>query len=319
MRIFQLPERKIARLPTAGRTHVVTDAHCHAHAEQMSQAVCQKLSDVTALLTAGELNQANAMGAIAVACAVASASEAGSADQLTALEVLEQCSQLEAGAAAMFASSGCELLLSASVRAAKHSAHQLSAIASLANTAAAGGQEVRIAMVQMGATEVLLSLTSDPELMGQEHQRPALIALANLACEPSNLCAMAQAGTLDVSVMLLSTPAIVNSDLCELVLNLFLAFTVAGPGATDMMMQSGVPISLIHFFMTRPALEQNAASAMQVTSNHINASERRKSVHLIKIIVTSRQQHTRLSFDYTLITRAFFSPVLPDAWSRGAR
>jgi len=105
-------------------------------------------------------------------------------------------------------------------------------------------------MVKMGVTEVLLSLVSDPELMGAEHQRPALLALVNLACEPSNLPAMTQAGTLDVLIMLLTVPAVADSDLCVLILNLLLAYTGAGTDALNTLLQSDVPISLIHFFIT---------------------------------------------------------------------
>lgn len=242
--------------------------HLHTgKGENVVSCSAQNLDDVKALLMHGALNHETAAAAIEAACAAHSDAAVGSGDQLAALEVLEQCSQLEAGAAAMCAPSsrGCETLLTVSVRAQKHSAHQLSAIAGLANMAA-GSQHARLTMVHMGVTEVLLSLTSDPELMGTEHQRPALIALVNLACERSNLSAMAQAGTLDVVLMLLSTPAIADSDLCVLVLNLLLAFTVAGPEAVDFLLQRGVPISLIHFFMTRPALEQHA-NAEQVMSH----------------------------------------------------
>jgi hypothetical protein len=105
-------------------------------------------------------------------------------------------------------------------------------------------------MVKMGVTEVLLSLISDPELMGAEHQHPALLALVNLACEPSNLPAMTQAGTLDVMMMLLTTPAVADSDLCVFVLNLLLAYTGAGTDALDALLQSGISISLIYYFIT---------------------------------------------------------------------
>ena len=112
--------------------------------------------------------------------------------------------------------------------------------------------EVRmlLQMVKMGVTEVLLSLISDPELMGAEHQHPALLALVNLACEPSNLPAMTQAGTLDVMMMLLTTPAVADSDLCVFVLNLLLAYTGAGTDALDALLQSGISISLIYYFIT---------------------------------------------------------------------
>jgi hypothetical protein len=105
-------------------------------------------------------------------------------------------------------------------------------------------------MVKMGVTEVLLSLISDPELMGAEHQHPALLALVNLACEPSNLPAMTQAGTLDVMMMLLTAPAVADSDLCVFVLNLLLAYTGAGTDALDALLQSGISISLIYYFIT---------------------------------------------------------------------
>jgi hypothetical protein len=107
-------------------------------------------------------------------------------------------------------------------------------------------------MVKMGVTEVLLSLISDPELMGAEHQHPALLALVNLACEPSNLPAMTQAGTLDVMMMLLTAPAVADSELCMLVLNLLLAYTGAGTDALDALLQSGISISLIYYFITHP-------------------------------------------------------------------
>ena len=105
-------------------------------------------------------------------------------------------------------------------------------------------------MAQIGVIEVLLSLASDPDLLGSEHQRPAMLALVNLACEHKNLTAMTQAGTLDVIVMLLATPAVADSDQCLLVLKLLLAYTAADPQSVDSILLNGLPVSLIHFFMT---------------------------------------------------------------------
>jgi hypothetical protein len=213
--------------------------------------LCETLEDVKALLANGELSEATARSVVGCAFAMFQTSEAGSVDQLAALEVLEECSAVVAGAQAMyFTSNVCELLLTVAVEQ-KHSAHQIAAIAAIANISASSS-EARLALVQMGVTELLLSLASDPELMGTEPQHPALISLTNLACERSNLFVMAEAGTLDIIMMLLSTPAVTDSDLCVLVLNLLLAFTVAGPEALVLLQQHEVSISVMHLFMTRP-------------------------------------------------------------------
>jgi hypothetical protein len=98
----------------------------------------QDLGDVKA--EAGGLgNAAAARGAIECACRKIAQAEDGSADQLAALEVLEQCLVSDEGAAmAMSASSeGYELLLTLSVRAEKQSPHQLSALSCIANLSAA--------------------------------------------------------------------------------------------------------------------------------------------------------------------------------------
>jgi len=206
------------------------------------------LDDVRVLAN-GELDAETAALVVETACAAAAAAEAGGSEKLEALEVLEQCSQTEAGAEALTHSQlACEVLLTAAVRSPKQSMHQLSAVAALANVAAASS-EARLTMVRMGATEVLLSLTSDPELMCTEHQRPTLLALQNLACEACILPGMAQAGVLNVAVMLLAAPVFAESDLCIHMLNVILAYTVAGREALDLLVEHRVPISLVHFFM----------------------------------------------------------------------
>jgi hypothetical protein len=203
------------------------------------------------LLDTDQLDSASAGAAVEGVCAAAAAAAAGSDEQLAALEVLEQCSHTNPGAEALSRSQlGCEVLLEAAVRSPKQSVHQLAAVAALANVAAASSG-ARLAMVRMGFTEVLLSLTSDPELLCTEIQRPTLLALQNLACEPKNLPAMTQAGTLGVAVMLLAAPAFAETDVCVHVLNVILAYTVAGRDALALLLEHGVPISLVHFFMTR--------------------------------------------------------------------
>ena len=100
---------------------------------------CYDLDDVKALLAAGGLGDAAAArGAVDCCCAKIALAADGSAEQLAALEVLEQCLVADEGAMVLAASSqGCELLLTLSVHAERQSPHQLSALASIANLSAA--------------------------------------------------------------------------------------------------------------------------------------------------------------------------------------
>ena len=96
------------------------------------------MDDVKSLLTNGELNAATASSAIECVCRQITQASSGSAEELDALEVLEQCSLEVDGAEALCtAAHGCEVLLTVAVRAQKQSAHQLSALASIANMSAA--------------------------------------------------------------------------------------------------------------------------------------------------------------------------------------
>ncbi len=108
----------------------------------------QDVADVKAMLETGGLgNAAAARGTIECACRKIAQAEDGSADQLAALEVLEQCLVADEGLAMAMSASSYELLLTLSVRAEKQSPHQLSALSCIANLSAACS-DVRVTVTQ---------------------------------------------------------------------------------------------------------------------------------------------------------------------------